>query len=153
MPRIVFLDSGPLGLVTQRKGVPNVEACRRWVDLLTDAGVRVMVPEVADFEIRRELLRSGKTQGLHRLDAFNSAAEGRYVPITTSAMRRAAELWADARNRGLPTADARALDADVVLAAQALTAGYPLTEIAVASVNVRHISRYVPCQLWTDLLP
>ena len=108
MLQLVFLDSGPLGLVTQKKGIADVESCRRWVDRLTDAGVRVLVPEVADFEIRREQLRSGKTVGLARLDAFNEAAIDRYVPITTIAMRRAAELWADARNLGIPTADARA---------------------------------------------
>jgi predicted nucleic acid-binding protein len=151
MLEAVFLDSGPLGLVTQRRGIPHVDACRRWVDLLIKAGVRVMVPEVADFEIRRELLRSGKAQGIGRLDAFNTAAVDRFLPITSTAMRRAAELWADARNRGIPTADARALDADVVLAAQSLTAGFAPSDIVVASVNVRHISRYVRCERWTDI--
>jgi predicted nucleic acid-binding protein len=121
--------------------------------MLTKAGVQVLVPEVADFEVRRELIRAGKTYGVIRLDAFTGAYAYRYVPITTSAMKRAAELWADARNNGVPTADTRALDADVILAAQALTSGFTISEIAVASSNVRHISRYVGCNLWSGIAP
>jgi hypothetical protein len=153
MLKAVFLDSGPLGLVTQKKGVPTVDECRRWVDSLTLNGVLVIVPEIADFEIRRELIRTGKTPSVARLDAFSAAAIDHYMPITTAAMRRAADIWADARNRGVPTADSRALDADVVLASQALTAGFAASEIIVASMNVRHISRYVNCELWSNIAP
>ena len=66
-------------------------------------------------------------------------------------MLKAAELWADARNRGVSTADAKALDGDVILAAQALTSGLPHSEIVVASVNVRHISRYVASDVWQNI--
>jgi predicted nucleic acid-binding protein len=153
MPRVVCLDTGPLGLVTQRRGVPEADACRRWVTDLTHAGVSILVPEVADYELRRELVRAGKRAGLARLDAFNTAREGRYLPITTTAMRLAAELWAQVRNAGLPTADAHALDVDVILAAQALSAGIPATDLLVASVNVRHIARFVASDVWSRITP
>ena len=153
MLEAVFLDAGPLGMVTQKRGIAEAEACRRWVNDLTNAGVRIIMPEVTDFEIRRELLRAGKTSALLRLDSFIVARADRYLPINTTAMRRAAELWADARNKGVPTADARALDADVILAAQALTAGIPDSNIVIASVNVRHISRYVAADLWSNIKP
>jgi predicted nucleic acid-binding protein len=153
MPRAVVLDTGPLGLVTQRRGVPEADACRQWVTTLARAGVSVLVPEVADYELRRELLRAGKSPGIARLDAFNMASAGRYLPITTTAMRLAAELWARARNTGLPTADARALDADVILAAQVLTTGLAPSDVVVASVNVRHIARFVASDVWSRILP
>jgi hypothetical protein len=42
----------------------------------------------------------------------------RYAPITTEAMLKAAELSAEARSAGKPTADEKALDADAILSAQ-----------------------------------
>jgi predicted nucleic acid-binding protein len=120
---------------------------------LGTAGVVVIVPEIADYEIRRELIRAGKTAGVDRLNGFIGALQGRYLPITTPAIRLAADLWARSRNAGLTTADARALDADVILAAQALEAGWHESDFVVASVNVRHISRFVPCRSWTEIAP
>jgi len=61
-------------------------------------------------------------------------------------MRRAAELWAQARNRGTPTAPPEALDADVILAAQAERAG-----AIVATENVGHLARYVTARHWRDI--
>jgi len=76
------------------------------------------VPEIADYEVRRELIRAGQTRGVQRLDLL---CEGfNYLPLTTEIMRIAAELWATARNAGTPTASDAALDADVILAAQAM---------------------------------
>lgn len=72
---------------------------------------------MADYEVRRELLRAGRLRSVERLDEL--AAELDYLPLDTASMRRAAEFWALARNLGTPTADPREIDADVILAAQA----------------------------------
>jgi hypothetical protein len=53
----VLLDAGPLGLLAHTRTPQTVVACRQWVQALTAAGRRVIVPEIADFEVRRELLR------------------------------------------------------------------------------------------------
>jgi hypothetical protein len=42
--RLVFLDSGPLGLLTNPRGKPKSDQCRQWVKDLAAAGVRVFVP-------------------------------------------------------------------------------------------------------------
>jgi predicted nucleic acid-binding protein len=144
--RIVVLDSGPLGKVTHRGGVPPVDACKRWLFELLGQRVRVVVPEICDYETRRELLRAGKVNGIARLDALEGALE--YLPLTTAAMRRAAHLWAEVRKQGQPTADEKALDADVILAAQALTMDAAEGEIVVATANVGHLSRLVAAELW-----
>ena len=68
------------------------------------------------------------------------------MPLSTATMRRAAELWADARLRGIPTASAASLDADAILAAQALAVGG-----TVVTTNPRHLGRYVAVRSWADI--
>ena len=84
-----------------------------WVRHMSVAGHRFVVPAIADYEVRRELIRAGKTTGLSQLDAFNAASPDRFRLITDSALQLAAQLWASVRNAGTPTADPKELDADV----------------------------------------
>src|SRR5450432_4640281 len=98
MSLIVLLDAGPLGMVTNPKSSPENEACKNWLARLTYGGVEIVIPEIADYEVRRELLRAGKERGLGRLDALKGIL--RYAPITTTVMLKAAEFWAAARTRG-----------------------------------------------------
>ena len=51
--RLVFLDSGPVGLLTNPRGRPKSDRCRQWVKDLATAGARIFVPEIADYEVRR----------------------------------------------------------------------------------------------------
>jgi hypothetical protein len=118
--KLVFLDTGPLGVITNPKGTPEALACQHWVRDLLAAKVRVVVPAIADYELRRELIRAGKIAGLRRLDAVRMGLE--FDPITQAALDRAAELWAVVRTGGQPTAAYEALDGDSILAVQALLA-------------------------------
>jgi predicted nucleic acid-binding protein len=148
MSRVVLLDAGPIGLLTSppdRKG--DAAACATWLASLIGAGARVVVPEITDYEVRRELLRAGKAESVGRLDALAKATE--YLPITTAAMRQAAELWAHARQIGQPTAGDNTIDADMILAAQAISLGVP--DVIVATTNVGHLSRFVPADLWQNI--
>lgn len=146
MSRVVFLDAGPLGLASHPRSAKDIVA---WITQLLHAGSRVAVPEITDYEVRRELLRAKKTKGIERLDYLKRRTM--YVPITTAAMLRAAELWAHARTQGVPTFHHHALDADVILAAQALTYDANGRDIVVASDNVSHLSRFVPAQPWQTI--
>jgi len=145
--RTILLDSGPLGLVTNPGASPLAAACGYWVVDAIGSGSSVMVPEIADYEVRRELIRARRTAGIARLDAFIGQVE--FLPIKTAAMRRAAAFWAEARQQGRPTAPDPALDADVILAAQAAT--LERTDVIVATTNPKHLSRYVAAELWTDI--
>ena len=99
------------------------------------------------------MVRAGLMNGVRRLDVFISAYSHRYLPITTEAMRIAVELWAAARNSGLPAAPPESLDGDVILAGQALTMGLFPSEIIVATDNIKHISRYAACDNWRNIKP
>jgi len=151
VPRIIVLDAGPLGLASNARGKPSADECRAWLRSLALDGVRIVVPEIADFEVRRELLRVGATAGLLRLDLLGASLT--FDPITTTAMRRAAEFWAAARRAGLPTADPRSLDADVILAAQADVIGGSDDLVIVATTNPGHLSRFVDARDWTTITP
>jgi predicted nucleic acid-binding protein len=122
-------------------------ACAQWLQAIVGHGSRVLVPKIADYEVRRVLLRANKVRGLARLDALIGLLE--YLPLTTAAMRKAAEFWAQARRQGRPTADDKALDGDVILAAQAMTLG--ITDVVIATTNVGHLSRFAPAALWPDI--
>ena len=100
--RLVFLDTGPLGLLTNTRANPKAAQCGQWARGLLSAGVRVFVPEIADYEQRRKLLHTKATAGVRRLDRLKTDFE--YAPITTDVMMRAAELWAAVRSVGRPTA-------------------------------------------------
>jgi len=145
--RVVLLDTGPLGLLTNPNVSPDTDACNRWLEELAARGVRVLVPEIADYELRRELLRAGKTLGIARLEAVIAQAE--YLPLTTVAMRQAAVFWAEARQQGQPTAGDKTIDGDVILAAQAATLGLP--DAIIATTNVGHLSRFIAADLWQNV--
>jgi hypothetical protein len=87
----VVLNAGPLGLVTNPKQSAASAACARWLQGLLSGGCRVIIPEIADYEVRRELLRAGKNEGLARLNALATQIE--YLALNTAAMRHRFGPW------------------------------------------------------------
>lgn len=151
MARIVVLDAGPLGLASNDPRKPEAARCLAWLQGLADGGTLVVVPEIADYEIRRELLRSGATAGVRRLNRLLDGLD--YRPITTEVMRRAADYWAQARRAGLATADPKALDGDVILAGQASLLGVQGDEVIIATTNPGHLGRFADARPWDQVGP
>ena len=73
LARYIILDATPLGLASRRRGIPVVDGCYAWLNVLGRAGARIVIPEIADYEIRRELQRLGHSPGLRRLDSLADA--------------------------------------------------------------------------------
>ena len=112
-------------------------------------GREVIIPEIADYELRRKLLHLIAKNAIHpeslnHLDAV--AEEFTYQPIDTDVMCLAAQLWCEARLKGFPTAQEASLDADVILAAQA-----KLANGTVVTTNRKHLSRFVPTIDWSEI--
>jgi len=145
----VVLDAGPLALLTFPQGHPAAGGCDRWLEGLVASGNHRGLPEIADYEVRRELRRNRRWAGLRRLDALATAPGITYLPLTTSAVRLAAEHWARVRQQGRPTADFRELDCDVV-AAQARLASAQ-RDFIVATTNARHLALFVPAEGWSTI--
>jgi predicted nucleic acid-binding protein len=136
-------------MITNPKSSPENEACKNWLAKLVSKGVEVVIPEIADYEVRRELLRAGKERGLGRLDALKGMLG--YAPITTAVMLKAAEFWAQARRIGRQSADDASLDADMVLAAQAMAIASDGDQTVIATTNVRHLALFSPAHVWREI--
>jgi predicted nucleic acid-binding protein len=149
MNRRIVLDTGVLSLLTHSNPLPEVHQCRQWLVSLLTGGDTVILPEIADYELRRKLLHINSQRSLRRLDDL--PAQLVYLPISTPMWRTAAELWAMARRRGrLPGREAE-LSGDVILAAQALSLGDASSGVVVATMNMRHLAPFADARLWTAI--
>jgi predicted nucleic acid-binding protein len=149
MSKTIILDSGPLGMVTNpRAKSEETNACKAWFADILQKGYTIVIPEIADYEVRRELIRTENLRSIAQLDQLEQTFV--YLPITTEMMLQAARLWAIARQTGQPTADPKALDGDVILAAQVMLAGFD-DQTIVATTNVSHIARFVPADDWPNI--
>jgi len=144
----ILLDSYPLGALTSPNPVVGIY---EWVKNCELTGHKIYIPEVIDYELRRELIRARKSNSIARLDRLKTALQ--FIPITSAAMLLAAELWATSRQTGFSTGDPKKLDIDVILAAQALTLGVPQNSLIIATSNVSHIARYAPAEIWSNITP
>ncbi len=148
MSLAIVLDSGPLGLLVHPRSPLEFEnRMAAWLE----TGAEIQVPEIAYYEVRRELRRLNLHESLSQLDALLISMP--YLPITTAIIVRATELWADVRRRGRPLADPAALDGDVILAATALELEATFDEVVVVTTNLRHLSDLVRAARWDEFSP
>lgn len=147
MTRTIVLDAGPLGMLCH----PNLRGdslkCQQWAEQLELNGARLVLPEIVDYEVRRELIRGRRARALAVLDRLRSRLE--FVKLDSAQILHAAQLWAQVRNLGLPTAGPESLDADAILGAQALSLNDP--GVVVATTNPRHLSRFVRAEVWQNV--
>jgi len=141
MTKCIVLDTGPLGKIAHPR--PNQEIAG-WLKRVVASGAVVIIPEIADYELRRNLLLEGMASSLKRLDELKDLLL--YMPLTTQAMMKAAEFWAEARKQGKPRGAPDALDGDAILAAQAHEAGG-----VIATENVGHFSWFVQAKHWREI--
>jgi predicted nucleic acid-binding protein len=149
MNPIIILDTCMLILLVSARASRQTRRCARWLLDRRQRGFRVVIPEIADYEIRRQLVRRQDKPALNRLDSLEE--ELFYAPITTEAMHKACEFWAQARQEGYQTADDKALDADVILAAQTSLVEQECGQAVIATMNVQHLDRFVPAQDWRQM--
>ena len=142
-----ILDTGPVGKIAHPRVDPELTKRIRY---LLNAGFTIVLPEIADYELRRNILleiaRGNKSfeKSLERLNQLKLVL--RYLPLNTDIMLRAAQLWADARHRGQPTADPNALDGDVILAAQAIE-----IDATILTENVGHLEQFTRVIHWQEV--
>ena len=93
-PRIILLDTGIVGMITNPKASSSeVQGGKQWFKRFLEQGEIFLLPEIVDYEVRRELLRANKYQGLQRLDELKVTLG--YLCLNTEVMLLAAQFWAD----------------------------------------------------------
>jgi predicted nucleic acid-binding protein len=146
MPKLLLLDNNILSKILRpevQENQPVFDAISR---LQGNPQLRIFVPEIVDYELRRKLLHLGYRQrqtrkwareALFGLDKWVSIG---YIPLTTKVMRLAADIWAQTRANGQLRGPEDDLDVDVILAAQARQAGgYILTTNEKHFRNIAHV--------------
>ena len=78
MARSIVLDTGPLGRITHPR--PNKEIAA-WLWQVLVSGNIVIIPEISDYELRRNLLTEELGESIRRLDQLKEALT--YLPLTT----------------------------------------------------------------------
>ena len=134
----LVLDTGVLGQICHPRKHHDVRAWFRRA--VTEH--EFLLSELADYELRRELLRIDSRRSLQRLDELTR--ELRYVPVTTATWRATARLWAEQRQAGRLTG--AGLDGDLLLAVQATA-----ELAAVVTMNEKHFEGLVDVYSWVDV--
>lgn len=153
--RLPLLLDGNILVCVFRPELPQNRPVAVAVDrLLHDGRFRPCVPEIVDYELRRKLLHlihrphQGRKWARECLALLDEMAAAAYLPLTTEAMRLAAEIWARTRIDGQSRAPEENIDIDVILAAQARQAGGH-----VVTMNERHFRKIADVFDWRPYLP
>jgi predicted nucleic acid-binding protein len=136
----LLLDTSVVGQICHSRKHQDV----RWWFASAVGEHDFLLSEVADYELRRELIRIRAAHSLARLDDL--ARELRYIPVTTATWRSAANHWAWLRRTGKATASEHALDGDVLIAAQAIA-----EDATLVTTNPGHFSAIVKAIEWREL--
>lgn len=150
MTKAILVDSTPLGQITHPKVKPEI---REWLEKINQQNINLLIPEIVDYELRRQLLLNNRFKSIARLDAL---IKNRLVLINRETILKACELWAWIRQQGLPTADKNNIDGDVILSAQAILQKQYYHEVTIVTENVKHLSRFciygIVAEKWSEIL-
>lgn len=153
---IVFIDSGVLGILVNPSKIGEASDCEQWLYRLLSQGVYICSSDLCDYEVRRSLiLETQKKPHLQSLENLNVLREIiDFLPVSSSLLIQASSLWASARSQGIPTADNKSLDIDIIICShwQELKQEFPGRYIVIATTNVKHLSRFAEANTWSKIM-
>lgn len=136
--KIILLDTGVLGKICNPKPVRNVQ---EFLDFLKEEkNIDIIVPEICDYELRRNLLLENLDKSIRKLNKFRRIDQ--LLFFDTNTMIIASEIWSDIRKQGNPTENKDSLDGDVILAAQAYQMKAYYEEVIVLTTNPKDIVKF-----------
>jgi predicted nucleic acid-binding protein len=148
---MVFLDSSIVYSLINSNSVKEVIDCQEWFYTLLSKGVLFISSTICEYEVKRELIRRNKVEELNNLNELKQWLE--FLPIDDTILDLAAHNWADARNKGIPAADNKSLDADMIICStyQILQQQWKGRYVVIATKNVKHLSYFCDAQQWQDI--
>jgi predicted nucleic acid-binding protein len=153
---IILIDSGVIGNICNPNASPLRQQLDNWLFGSMARGVYLISSTICDFEVRRSLrlteIQGSEITGLPNLDNLNNTID--FIPVDLEITRLAADLWALARRKGIPTAANEKLDADLIICAtyQSLEFRNSGRKVIVATTNVKHLSRFVAAATWQEII-
>ncbi|MEG4442738.1 hypothetical protein QUB47_34630 [Microcoleus sp. AT9_B5] len=156
---IVILDSNILTLLVtpldeklseDEKLTKEIHQCTKWFERLLSKGARIIVSDICDYELRRELIGI-KSKSVQELDNLRDLIE--FQPVTFAVLEKAAELWAEARYLSQYNKIKENIDVDCILAAQwcLLKEQYPGRKVIIATKNIKDFQRVTDCDVWQNI--
>jgi len=149
---IIIIDNGILGKITNPKGKSeDTFKCNQWFLKIITTHI-IYIPEITDYETRRKLIHLKDKKGIERLNNLIEVENIEYVCLTTEIMRKAAELWGLARQKGILNGPEKSLDADIILVATAtILSEREKKDIMIVTGGDRDIKRhYTNTKCWYD---
>jgi hypothetical protein len=75
------------------------------------------------------------------------------LPVDRVVSDTAAEIWANAQTQGIPTADRKNLDIDLIIAAhwQILSQHFPGREVIISTTNIKHLALFANDREWQNI--
>lgn len=143
--QIILLDTEVLGKICHK----NLERdLVKVLQYLEREKIGLRVPEICDYELRRNLLLENLAKSIRRLNKFRKT--DRLFFFDTNTMIIAAEIWSVIRKQGNPTENKDSLDGDVILAAQAYQLKAYYEEIIILTTNAKDIAKfnYLDLKTW-----
>ncbi|YAF97653.1 MAG: type II toxin-antitoxin system VapC family toxin [Nodularia sp. CChRGM 3473] len=153
---IVLIDSGVLGILVNPNKVGETSDCEQWLYSLLSQGVYICSSDLCDYEVRRSLILETKhkphLQSLENLNDLREIID--FLPVSSSLLIQASSLWASARSQGIPTADNKSLDIDIIICSQwqELKQEFPGRYVVIATTNVKHLSRFAEAHTWRNVM-
>lgn len=146
----LVIDTNILSKLCYPKPDANKPVIEKFKEISLSGNYKIFIPEICVYELKRGLLlnkykaKEPGEKALNRLENLITNIE--IVKLESADLNIAAQLWADSRAKGLSTAGDEALDADVILAAQAIK-----MNAAVVTENVKHLARYTSAKTIFEL--
>ena len=142
---IILLDTGVLGKICHKNiSIGTIKVLK----YLEQQKIGLRVPEICDYEIRRNLILENLDKSIRKLNKFRKT--DRLIFFNSDTMMIASEIWAEIRKQGNPTENKDNLDGDVILAAQACQLKRYYELVIVLTTNAKDLAKfnYLNLKIW-----